>query len=205
MAPSPGVSVGALLRSRPEAFGLPLELLAGADGLERAITSPHIQKTGLALAGFHEYLRPGRVLVFGESEMRYLESLTVPGRIDTLANVFVRDIPCVLITSGVTPQPELLAAAERYNMPLLITSTATLLAMAKLTSLLEDWLAAREVIHGVLLDILGLGVLIVGESGIGKSECALDLVVRGHRLVADDAVELRARADAFLMGTCPEL
>src|SRR5437773_8303880 len=117
MSATPGVSVGALLRGRPEAFGLPLELLAGAEGLDRAITSPHIQKTGLALAGFHEYLRPGRVLVFGESEMRYLESLTVSGRIDTLANVFVRDIPCVLITGGVAPQPELLAAAERYTMP----------------------------------------------------------------------------------------
>ncbi len=75
MQPIPGVTVGALLRSRPEAFGLTLELLAGADGLDRVITSPHIQKTGLALAGFHEYLKPGRVLIFGESEIRYLESL----------------------------------------------------------------------------------------------------------------------------------
>ena len=205
MTPSPGVTIAGLLGSHPESIGLAIEVVAGAAGLERAITSPHIQKTGLALAGFHEYLRPGRVLVFGESEMRYLESLTVPGRIDTLANVFVRDIPCVLITGGVTPQPELLAAAERYTMPLLITSTATPLAMAKLTSLLEDWLAAREVIHGVLLDILGLGVLIVGESGIGKSECALDLVVRGHRLVADDTVEILRRSETVLIGTCPEL
>ena len=79
MPPRPGVSVGVLLRSRPEAFGLPLELLAGADGLDRVITSPHIQKTGLALAGFHEYLKPGRVLIFGESEIRYLESLEAAG------------------------------------------------------------------------------------------------------------------------------
>ena len=205
MTPSPGVTIAGLLGSHPESIGLAIEVVAGAAGLERAITSPHIQKTGLALAGFHEYLRPGRVLVFGESEMRYLESLTVPGRIDTLTNVFVRDIPCVLITGGVTPQPELLAAAERYTLPLLVTSTPTPLAMAKLTSLLEDWLAAREVIHGVLLDILGLGVLIVGESGIGKSECALDLVVRGHRLVADDTVEILRRSETVLIGTCPEL
>ena len=84
MASVPGVSVGALLRSRPEAFGLPLELVAGADGLDRLITSPHIQKTGLALAGFHEYLKPGRVLIFGESEIRYLESLAVTGRLDSM-------------------------------------------------------------------------------------------------------------------------
>ena len=81
MAPIPGVSVGALLRSRPEALGLPLELLAGAAGLDRLITSPHIQKTGLALAGFHEYLKPGRVLIFGESEIRYLESLDAGARV----------------------------------------------------------------------------------------------------------------------------
>ena len=79
MSLPPGVTVGALLGSRPEAFGLPLELLAGADGLDRVITSPHIQKTGLALAGFHEYLKPGRVLIFGESEIRYLESLDAAG------------------------------------------------------------------------------------------------------------------------------
>src|SRR5437867_12833357 len=103
MPSSPGVTVGALLRSRPEAFGLPLELLAGAAGLTRVITSPHIQKTGLALAGFHEYLKPGRVLVFGESEIRYLESLSVPVRVDALRLALTLDFPCVLITGGFTP------------------------------------------------------------------------------------------------------
>ena len=90
-------------------------------------------------------------------------------------------------------------------MPLLRTPSPTPLAIAKLSALLEDALAVREVIHGVLMDILGLGVLIIGESGIGKSECALDLVVRGHRLVADDAVEVRRRGETVLIGTCPEL
>src|SRR5690242_1624229 len=100
MTPAPGVTVGALLRSRPEAFGLPLELLAGADGVERVITSPHIQKTGLALAGFHEYLRPGRVLIFGESEIRYLESLDPIARAEGLRLALTHDFPCVLITGG---------------------------------------------------------------------------------------------------------
>ena len=90
-------------------------------------------------------------------------------------------------------------------MPVLRTQLPTPTAIAKLTALLEDSFVVRELLHGVLLDILGLGVLVVGESGIGKSECALDLVVRGHRLVADDAVELRCRAQSFVMGTCPEL
>jgi HPr kinase/phosphorylase len=91
------------------------------------------------------------------------------------------------------------------KLPVMRTRAATPLMMARLSAALDVYLAARTVVHGVLMDILGLGVLIVGESGIGKSECALDLVVRGHRLVADDAVDLRARAESFLMGTCPEL
>src|SRR5213075_2463271 len=107
MSLPPGVSVAALLSSRPEAFGLPLELLAGADGLEREITSPHIQKTGLALAGFHEYLRPGRVLIFGESEIRYLESLEPAARAGALRLALTHDFPCVMITGGFTPPPEL--------------------------------------------------------------------------------------------------
>jgi HPr kinase/phosphorylase len=203
--PIPGVSVASLLRSRPEAFGLPLELLAGADGLQRLITSPHIQKTGLALAGFHEYLRPGRVLIFGESEIRYLESLERAARIDALRLALTLDFPCVLITGGFAPPSELVIEAEAASLPLLQTAIATPMAIAKLTSILEDTLAERTMMHAVLMDILGLGVLIVGESGIGKSECALDLIVRGHRLVADDTVEIRRRAETILIGTCPEL
>ena len=202
---SPAVTVGGLLRSRPESIGLPIELLSGNPGLERTIVSPHIQKTGLALAGFDEYLRPGRILVFGESEVRYLERQSADQRLTTLAAAFSHDIPCVLITGGWDPPVELLTASERYHVPLLRTPVATPMAIAKLTSWLDDTLAVRQVIHGVLMDILGLGVLIVGESGIGKSECALDLVVRGHRLVADDTVEVRRRAETAVLGTCPEL
>jgi HPr kinase/phosphorylase len=198
------ITVGGLLRSRPESLGLGLDLLAGQGGLERGITSPHIQKTGLALSGFDEYLRPGRVLVFGESEIRYLESLTPDERSTSLVRAFSHDLPCVLITGGWQAPPELVAIAEQYNLPLLRTSVPTPQAIAKITAILEDRLAVREIIHGVLIDILGLGVLIVGESGIGKSECALDLVVRGHRLIADDTVEIRRRGDTGVIGTCPE-
>src|SRR5438034_3372334 len=119
MPSSPGVTVGALVRSRPESYGLPLELLAGGDGLDRVITSPHIQKTGLALAGFHEYLKPGRVLIFGESEVRYLESLETSGRITSLRLALTLDFPCVLITGGFTPPVELIVEAERARLPLL--------------------------------------------------------------------------------------
>ena len=205
MPPQSGVSVGALLRSRPEAFGLPLDLLAGADGLDRIITSPHIQKTGLALAGFHEYLKPGRVLIFGESEIRYLESLEVAARVASMRLALTLDFPCVMITGGFNPPIELVVEAERARLPLLKTAIATPTAIAKLGSILEDSLAERTMVHAVLMDVLGLGVLITGESGIGKSECALDLIVRGHRLVADDTVEIRRRQETILIGSCPEL
>jgi HPr kinase/phosphorylase len=109
-----------------------------------------------------------------------------------------------VITQGFPAPPELHRAADLAGVPLLRTKAATPDAMARLLSVLEGYLAPRTVVHGVLMDILGLGVLVVGESGIGKSECALDLVVRGHRLVADDAVELRCRADAFVLGSCPD-
>ncbi len=178
------ITVASLLKSRAEAIGLPFELLGGASGLERTISSPHIQKTGLALAGFDAYLQPARILVFGESE---------------------NDIPCVLITGGWDPPVELLAASDRYHVPLLRTPVTTPVSIAKIEYLLDDELAERQVIHGVLMDMLGLGVLIIGESGIGKSECGLDLVVRGHRLVADDTVEIRRRGETTLIGTCPEL
>ena len=199
------ITVASLLKSRAEAIGLPFELLGGASGLERTISSPHIQKTGLALAGFDAYLQPARILVFGESEIRYLESLDAGSRMNVLAAALSHDIPCVLITGGWDPPVELLATSDRYHVPLLRTPVTTPVSIAKIEYLLDDELAERQVIHGVLMDMLGLGVLIIGESGIGKSECGLDLVVRGHRLVADDTVEIRRRGETTLIGTCPEL
>jgi HPr kinase/phosphorylase len=202
---SQGVPVATLLRDLAESRGIELELLAGAGGVSRLITNPHPQKTGLALSGFDEYLREGRVLVLGQSEVRFLESLTPEERTAVIRQVFSHALPCLVVTAGFHPPPEVLAEADRAKLPVMKTRVATPLVMARLADALDVYLAARAVVHGVLMDILGLGVLIVGESGIGKSECALDLVVRGHRLVADDAVELRARADSYLIGTCPEL
>ena len=205
MSTPAGVAVRALIGGRSDALGLGLQLLAGRGGLDRIITSPHIQKTGLALAGFHAYLKAGRVLVFGESEVRYLEGLEPVALLEATRLALSVDVPCVLITGGFRPADALVAEAERVQVPLLQTSVGTPAAIAKISSLLEDSLAERETIHAVLMDILGLGVLIAGESGIGKSECALDLIVRGHRLVADDTVEVRRRAETILIGTCPEL
>jgi len=200
-----GVTIRTILRDLAASRSLDLELLAGGEGLDRCITIPHAQKTGLALSGLDAYLREGRVLVFGESEIRYLEGLEQPARREVLKRILAYPLPCVLVTDALEPPTELMVEADRARVPLLRTRTATPDAMARLSAVLDTYLSARGVVHGVLLDILGLGVLVVGESGIGKSECALDLVVRGHRLVADDAVELRCRAQSFVLGSCPEL
>ena len=203
MPPPPVVTVGHLLRGRGDLIGFGVELLAGASGLDRAVTSPYIQKTGLALAGYHEYLQPGRVLIYGDSEVRHLQSLASAARTDVLARSFAANIPCVLVTSALPLPHEVAEEADRAGVPLLRTSISTPLAIGKVMSLLEDRLASREVVHGVLMDVLGLGVLLIGESGIGKSECSLDLIGRGHRLVADDAVEVRRRAETVVIGTAP--
>jgi HPr kinase/phosphorylase len=200
-----GVTIRTILRDLGESRSLDLEVLAGAEGLDRRITIPHPQKTGLALSGFDAYLHEGRVLVFAESEIRYIESLDHPTRVEVLRRILGYALPCVLITDGFDPPAELPIESDRASVPLLRTRAATPEAMSRLSSVLDTYLSARGIVQGVLLDILGLGVLVIGESGIGKSECALDLIVRGHRLVADDAVELRCRAQSFVMGTCPEL
>jgi HPr kinase/phosphorylase len=206
MNPSPPrITVAGLLRARAESLSLGLEILAGSEGLEREISSPYVLKTGLALAGFDSYLQEGRVLVFGASEVGYLNGQAPAARAASLARLLGRMIPCVLVTDGQTLPLEVAAEAARAGVPLLRTPVATPIAIARLTSFLEDILAERTIMHAVLMDILGLGVLIVGESGIGKSECALDLVLRGHRLVADDTVEIRRRAESVLIGACPEL
>jgi HPr kinase/phosphorylase len=200
----PVLTVAGLVDRGAGQASLSLELLSGHRGLARPISSPYIQKTGLALAGFHEYLRPGRIVVFGESEVRYLESLASDVRVDVLDKTFAHDIPCVLITGGWAAHDDLRSAAERHDVPLVRTSVSTPVAISRISSLLDDALATREIIHGVLMDVLGLGVLIVGDSGIGKSECALDLVVRGHRLVADDTVQIRPQGDSVVLGECPD-
>src|SRR5687768_5974921 len=178
-----------------------LEVVAGKGGLDRRILIPQPQKTGLALSGFDNFLHPGRVLLFGESEVRYLDSLAPAERTAVLRRVFAHDLPCVLVTGGFAAPPEVGVEADAASLPLLRTSASTPDAMTRLSAILDSYLGARGVVHGVLMDILGLGVLVIGESGIGKSECALDLIVRGHRLVADDFVELRCRSQSFLIGS----
>ena len=198
------LSVGDLIA---RCAGTPLgdiRLLAGAAGLGRHITRVSLQKTGLALTGQPQYLEDGRVLLFGRSEVQYLAALPDQERRSRLRDVLGGGLPCIVITAGLVPDPVLIELADSRGVPVLGTDVLTSETLVALTGVLEEGLAPTVTLHGVLVDILGLGVLLRGESGIGKSECALDLVVRGHRLVADDAVEITRRGPV-LVGQSPAL
>lgn len=198
----PSIRVRDLLS--PEASHLGLQVLAGEAGLEKEITVPRIQKPGLALAGFIEYIHPGRVQILGNSEITFLNGMDAGRREVVFREVAACGVTCLVVTKGLDPPPELLRTAEEHAIPLLKTAKVSSFTIDGLTEYLEEKLAPHVTVHGVMLDLYGVGVLLLGESGVGKSECALDLVVRGHRLVADDVVELRRR-NAILNGDGPEL
>ncbi len=183
---------------------LRLQLAAGRAGLDRQIQLSRVQRPGLALTGFTEYLRYGRVQIVGGSEVSYLAKLPAPRRRAILSRLAKADITCFVVTKALAPPPELQAAAEARGVPLLTSPLQSTEFIKQLSSYLDQRLAQRTLLHAVLLDVFGLGVLVVGESGIGKSECALELIDRGHRLVADDVVELMRTADS-LVGSSPDL
>lgn len=199
----PAISVRELLTDEA-AESLGLTLVAGADGLENLVERARIQKPGLALVGFLEYIHPGRVQVLGRSEIAFLSERAPAERARIAAQLCRQGVTCFVITGSRPVLPELAAAAEEHKVPLLRTELPSSVLIERLTRYLEDRLAPRAIVHGVLMDIYGLGVLMLGDSGVGKSECALELVVRGHRLVSDDVVEIRRRGDV-LVGTGPEL
>lgn len=199
----PSISVNRLLRD--EAAELRLELLAGKAGLlRREVCDPKIQKPGHAMTGFVDLVKPGRLQVLGRSEISYLRTLDDASR-QALAEKFAGlGIPCLVVTNGLEPPEELRRECERNELPLLRTPHATRAFIERAERFLEDRLTEATALHGVLIDVLGVGVLILGRSGIGKSECALDLVNRGHRLVADDIVEVKRRGD-LLVGKASDI
>jgi HPr kinase/phosphorylase len=199
---TPEITIAELLAHAPP--DLELRVIAGAAGMANAIRSPRIQKLGLALAGFPHYVHRGRVQIVGQSEVTFLEHLSPPARQQAVAGLPWREITCVLVTKGLTPPAEFLDAAERHGVPVLASSLLSSVAIAKLTEFLQRTLAPRTWIHGVMVEVFGVGVLLLGESGLGKSECALDLIQRGHRLVSDDVVEVRALGSDRVIGRAPE-
>ncbi len=199
----PGLSIQDLL-GEMEA-GLDLELLAGERGLGNLVQVPRIQKPGLALAGYTTNLHPDRLQVLGSTELSYLAQLPPEKAEKNLVKLCALDISGFIITKGQTPPPLLLRETERNGIPLLRTHHQSSTFISLITKFLEERLLPSTTVHGVLVDILGVGVLLLGNSGIGKSECALELVLKGHRLVADDVVRVRLKLPAVLFGEGSDL
>ncbi len=185
-------------------YGLGLTLLAGSRGLCNRVFSSRIQKPGLALAGYTEHLHPDRIQVLGNTEISYLGQID-----DRLAGESVRTlcafpVSCFIITKQLGPPPFFLDAAEAAGIPVLRTHHQSSTFISLITKYLEERLLPTTHLHGVLMDVLGVGILLTGKSGIGKSECALDLVIRGHRLVADDMIFIKKKMPSALVGQSEE-
>lgn len=182
-----------------------LEVIYVGNNVEIGVTTSDINRPGLQFAGFFDYFASERIQVLGKTEMTYLEGLEPEIRFKRLCQFFSYGIPCVIVSRGMDVPHYLIQAAMKYNRPVFRSQLVTTNLISKLTSYLSSALAPKITRHGVLVDVYGVGVFLMGESGIGKSETALELIKRGHRLVADDAVEIKKVADNRLIGEAPEL
>jgi len=171
-------------------FDLALKVIAGHSELDKIIKIPYVQKPGLAMTGYTDFLVQHRIQVFGKTEITYLRQLDIAIQDTILGTFFDKKLACCVITRGLEPPASFIHHANRTNTPLLSCSLSTQVFIERITRFLEYRFAQTTNMHGVLVDVYGIGILILGKSGIGKSECALDLVLRGHRLVADDIIEL---------------
>jgi HPr kinase/phosphorylase len=184
---------------------LQLEPLTGDIGLERPIPDSEVASPGLALAGYTSRFMPRRLHVLGETEITYLAQLSPEARHAALAGFFAFDLPCVFVTKGQDVPPEMLELARERGIPVLLSKLKTAEFYRRIKPILEAAFAPRTTLHGSLADVYGVGLLFIGRSGIGKSECVLDLVERGHRLVADDVVQVTRRSHDVLIGQGHEL
>lgn len=182
-----------------------LEILSGEEGLRRTITTDDLYRPGLEMAGYFHYHPRERVQILGKTELTFLQTLSAQSRSERMQRLCNEESPCIIITRGMDAPVELIEQSKLANVPVLRSSAATTILQSRVTNFLERKLAPTATIHGVLVDVYGIGMLITGGSGIGKSETALELVKRGHRLVADDAVEIRQMSDGQLHGAAPEL
>lgn len=198
----PTLPAGDLLTQPPP--GLGLRLCAGSAGLHRPIASAGVERPGLSLTGPLDTLRDGTIQVLGRGETTYVAQLAEGPRRALAERLCGLPLACLVVTHGTPPHPDLASAADRAGLPLFATPRTTLETMDTIRRYLEERLAPSVTVHGTLMDIYGVGVLILGESGIGKSESALELVLRGHRLVSDDTVTIR-RIGAVLNGSAPDL
>jgi HPr kinase/phosphorylase len=196
------VTIERLLEDRREQFDL--TILAGRAGLKKQINNSEIHRPGLALAGYVERFPRSRTQVLGETEMAFLASLSPDVRRTVLDGLYQTGIPLVILTKNQAAPPEMEEMADKYQIPLLGTRLSTTEFITRLSVYLDVRFAPTTQIHGTLVDVYGVGLLYTGKSGIGKSEVALDLIERGHRLVADDVVRITRRAPQVIIGTAGE-
>ncbi len=198
-----------------DTYSVPLKTLVEEFKLEVAyastdfesirITVEDVARPGLQLAGFFDHYEPMRLQVMGNVEMSYMRKLPARERAAIFDRLFSYKFPALLIARGIEPHDEMLEMAKKYNITILRTKEATSAIVSSIITYLKDALAPRVTRHGVLVEVYGEGILLIGDSGIGKSEAAVELLKRGHRLIADDAVEIRKIAANSLVGTAPDL
>ncbi len=198
-----GITVQELLEDK--VYGFELEIIAGSQGLSRKIYNPRIQKLGLIVAGFMVYLHPHRVQILGNTEISYLRQLQQEERERIIKELCKQEVVCFIVTRNLKVPDEFLREADERGIPLLRSRLVSSTFIDRIMRYLEEELAPSTIMHGVLMEIMGVGVLMIGKSGIGKSENALELIMRGHRLVSDDAIHIKKMAAVDLIGDAPEM
>jgi HPr kinase/phosphorylase len=198
-----GITVQDLLDDRTS--GLELEIISGFQGVSKKIYNPRIQKLGLVIAGYMVYLHPHRVQVMGYTEVSYLRQLKEEEGRRIIKDLCNREVACFTVTRNLKVPDYLLEETKEKNVALLRSRLVSSVFIERITRFLNERLAPSGMVHGVLMEIMGVGVLIIGRSGIGKSENALDLVMRGHRLITDDVVEVKKIGVMELVGEAPEM
>jgi len=197
------LTVGQFFRANFERFKL--KTLNGEPGFDNDITDKNLHRPGLALAGYVDLFTYSRVQIIGNTEVNYLNSLTPDQRHKAFSTLLEFKIPCIVLTDGNTLEPDLLEEAASKAIPIFGTAFETTKISYFIADFLDDQFAPQIVLHGSFVDVYGVGVLLIGRSGIGKSEIALDLVERGHRLVADDVVNVTRKGEGILMGSGTDL
>ncbi|HJV16543.1 MAG TPA: HPr(Ser) kinase/phosphatase [Bacillales bacterium] len=182
-----------------------LELISGEEGIDRSIITSDLSRPGIEMAGYFKYYPSDRIQLLGKTELSFFSELGDSDRSSRMERLCTDITPAFIVTRGLDIPDELIEASEKESVPVLRTQIKTSSFSSRLTNYLESKLAPTTAAHGVLVDIYGVGVLIIGKSGVGKSETALELVKRGHRLVADDCVEIHQTDHDTLVGTSPEL
>lgn len=193
-----GISVGEFYREMKDTLGL--RLVAGVRGINRRVRVAELSRPGLALSGYFEYFAWRRVQVLGKVEITYIRSLSPKARREKLRKLLGSKIPCIIVARSYVIPPELLEEANRLQVPVFRSPLITMRIVNKATLFLEGKFAPSTMMSGNLLEVFGIGVVIRGKSGVGKSECALGLIKNGHRLIADDIIRIRLVEGAHLMG-----